>query len=95
MKKSKEDRKNISVIPLGERVLIRPDEIPDETDIGGFVVLNKEAKWCVFGTVEAVDPSLEELKSGDRVAFSAYNADTFDDDRVLVEIGNVLAKIEE
>ena len=57
------------VEPIADRVLIRPDDVEDETP-GGIALPETYCKSVSAGTVVAVGPKVEQAKVGDRVRFS-------------------------
>ncbi len=88
----------MKVTPLGERLLIKP--IKEEKKTEGGIVLPDSAKEkpmkaevIAIGKVEDVD-----LKVGDKVIFSKYAGTEIkieDEDYIIIDASDILAKIEE
>ncbi|MFA5237776.1 MAG: co-chaperone GroES [Methanoregula sp.] len=90
----------MSIVPIGERVLIRPKEVEEVTKSGIYIPETAQEKKKE-GTVIAVgtrdDGKALPLKAGDHVIYGGYSADKFDMDNenyVFVPFKDVLAKIE-
>jgi len=88
----------MKVTPLGERLLIKP--IKEEKKTEGGIVLPDSAKEkpmkaevIAIGKVEDLD-----LKVGDKVIFSKYAGTEIkieDEDYIIIDASDILAKIEE
>ncbi|MCD6268481.1 MAG: co-chaperone GroES [Thermotogae bacterium] len=88
----------MKVTPLGERLLIKP--IKEEKKTEGGIVLPDSAKEkpmkaevIAVGKVEDID-----LKVGDKVIFSKYAGTEIkieDEDYIIIDASDILAKIEE
>lgn len=88
------------IVPIGERVLIKPIEAEEKTKSGIYIPENAQEKKKE-GTVIAVGTNEEgkslPLKAGDHVIYGGYSADKFERDNenyVFVPFKDVLAKIE-
>jgi chaperonin GroES len=88
--------------PLDDRVLIRPDDMPDTTK-GGMIIPNSAKEKPTRGTIIAVGPGRYELGTwigqllqvGDRVVYGKYSGVPLqdgDDEVVLIRAMDVLAK---
>ena len=57
--------------PLGNRILVQPDEVASETDTG-LIIPDTSMETPKTGLVLEVGPDVKTIKSGDRVAFSEH-----------------------
>jgi chaperonin GroES len=90
----------MTIVPIGERVLIRPAEAQEVTKSGIYIPETAQEKKKE-GTVIAVgtrdDGKTLPLKAGDHVIYGGYSADKFEmnsENYVFVPFKDVLAKIE-
>ncbi len=90
----------MKVVPLGERVLIKPIEHEEKTASGIYIPETarenrKEGEVVAVGTLE--DGKEMPLKKGDRVLYGGYSHEEIEVDGekyVIVDYKDVLAKIE-
>jgi len=90
----------MEIIPIGERVLIKPIK-KEEVTKNGIYIPESAQEGRKEGSVVAVgkrdDGSDLPLKQGDHVLYGGYSADTFEIDSetyVFVPYKDILAKIE-
>jgi chaperonin GroES len=90
----------MAIIPVGERVLIRPAQAEEKTKSGIYIPETAQEKKKE-GTVVSVgtrdDGTALPLKAGDHVIYGGYSADKVEienEDYVVVPFKDVLAKIE-
>lgn len=57
--------------PLGNRILVQPDEVASETETG-LIIPDTSMETPKTGLVLEVGPDVKTIKSGDRVAFSEH-----------------------
>ncbi|MCD6104021.1 MAG: co-chaperone GroES [Thermotogaceae bacterium] len=89
----------MKVTPLGERLLIKPIKEEKRTE-GGIVLPDSAKEKPMKAEVIAVGEKVEDVdvKSGDKVIFSKYAGTEIkidDEDYIIIDAGDVLAKIEE
>jgi co-chaperonin GroES (HSP10) len=71
-------------IPVGDKVLIKPDEI-GERSVAGIILAPKDKRFVDTGTVLAVSPDFEaSVKEGQRVRYSPGTAETLEDETILL-----------
>ncbi|MBO8160816.1 MAG: co-chaperone GroES [Thermosipho sp. (in: Bacteria)] len=90
----------MKVIPLGSRLLIKP--IKEEKRTEGGIVLPDTAKEkpmkaevIAIGNIEDTD---FEIRVGDRVIFSKYSGTEIkieDEDYIIIDVDDILARIED
>ncbi|OPY37063.1 MAG: co-chaperonin GroES [Methanoregula sp. PtaU1.Bin051] len=90
----------MNIVPVGERVLIRPAQAEEKTRSGIYIPETAQEKKKE-GTVVSVgtrdDGSALPLKPGDHVIYGGYSADKVEIDSenyVFVPFKDILAKIE-
>lgn len=90
----------MKIVPIGERVLIKPNK-KEEVTKSGIYIPESARETRKEGTVIAVgrrdDGSDLPLKPGDHVLYGGYTSDTFEIDSetyVFVPFKDILAKIE-
>lgn len=90
----------MEIIPIGERVLIKPIK-KEEVTKSGIYIPESAQELKKEGTVVAVgkrdDGSDLPLKPGDRVLYGGYSSDKFEIDSetyIFVPFEDILAKIE-
>ncbi len=90
----------MKVIPLGERLLIKPIKEEEKTE-GGIVLPDsakeKPMKAEVVEVGEKVDEDLD-LHAGDKVIYSKYSGTEIkidDEEYIIIDAEDILAKIEE
>jgi chaperonin GroES len=90
----------MTIIPIGERVLIRPREAEEKTKSGIYIPETAQEKKKE-GTVVSVgtrdDGTSLPLKPGDQVIYGGYSADKVEIDSenyVFVPFKDILAKVE-
>jgi co-chaperonin GroES (HSP10) len=82
--------------PLGDHLLIKPDEAKKKTDAGIYLSEQWETRPPT-GVIMAVGPNVtqKELKVGTKVVFMRYGAtQTNDKDLKLVKEGHILATMQ-
>jgi chaperonin GroES len=91
---------NMKIVPIGERVLIKPIK-KEEVTKSGIYIPESARETRKEGTVIAAgrrdDGSDLPLKPGDHVLYGGYSSDTFEIDSetyVFVPFKDILAKIE-
>ncbi|MHC2070490.1 co-chaperone GroES [Bremerella sp. T1] len=105
-KKKKASGNQQRLQPLGDRVVVRRDELEEKTAGGIFLpetAKNKPSRGVVISVgngrlLEDGSRSELQVKEGDKVVFSAYaGSDTFtigDDEVILIREDDILAVIE-
>ncbi len=90
----------MNIIPLGERVLLKPTEKEKKT-AGGILLPDAAQKERKEGIVVSVGTFKEgaslPLTKGDKVIYGGYSSEEFEVDNqkyLLVEFKDILAKIE-
>lgn len=90
----------MSIVPIGERVLIKPVEAEEKTRSGIYIpetAQEKKKEGTVVSLGTRDDGTTLPLKPGDHVIYGGYSADKFEMDSenfVFVPFKDVLAKIE-
>jgi len=90
----------MKVIPLGERLLIKPIKEEKKTE-GGIVLPDSAKEKPMKAEVIAVgklDEDKIDVKVGDKVIFSKYAGTEIkinDEDYLIIDANDILAKIEE
>lgn len=91
---------NAKVIPINNRVLVKPKEAPEKTS-GGLYIPETAKEKTQEGEVLAVGNGKEVaeagLKAGDRVLFEKYGGDEIELDgrkHLILQAKDILAKIE-
>lgn len=89
----------MEIIPLGERVLIKPNEVGEKTK-GGIYIPESAKENKKEGIVEAVgekkDGGALPLKKGDKILYGGYSNEDFEIDGkkyIILEYKDVLAKL--
>lgn len=104
--KKESKKKKISIQPLGDRILLKPEDEVDEKSPGGIIIPDTASKEKPErGTVIAVGPGKigddgkvihVSVKVGDMVMFSKYGYDEVkidDEEYYIVAESNILAVI--
>lgn len=102
--KKKSENANVQIRPLGDRVLVKPEEEQDEKSPAGIIIPDTAQKEKPErGIVIAVGPGKRgddnelipvSVKEGDRVMFSKYGYDEVkigDQEYYIVSESNILA----
>ncbi len=102
----KGEQKTLSIRPLGDRVLVKPEEIEDEKSPSGIIIPDTAQKEKPErGEVVAVGPGKKtdkgelipiSVKVGDTVVFSKYGYDEVtinDEEYYMVQESNILAVV--
>jgi len=91
----------MKVIPLGDRLLIKPIKEEEKTE-GGIVLPDsakeKPMKAEVIAVGEGEDIKDLDLKVGDKVIYSKYSGTEIkinDEEHIIIDAEDILAKIEE
>jgi chaperonin GroES len=90
----------MKIVPIGERVLIKPAQIEEKTKSGIYIpetAQEKKKEGTVISVGARDDGTTLPLKTGDRVIYGGYSADKVeieDENYVFVPFKDVLAKIE-
>lgn len=90
----------MSIVPIGERVLIKPVQTEEKTRSGIYIpetAQEKKKEGTVVSLGTRDDGTTLPLKPGDHVIYGGYSADKFEVDSecfVFVPFKDVLAKIE-
>lgn len=80
------------ITPLRDRVIIKPDEETEEVAKGGILVARASVlKPVNRGVVELVGTAVKEVKKGDKVIYSPYHYEEFDEGRIIVAEEDVWA----
>lgn len=89
----------VSVLPLGENVLIKPEKIEKKTDSGIYLPQNASQEKPQKGKVVAVGESDKiKVKKGQTVIYKRYSGSDIKisgEEYVIVETDDVLAVVEE
>ena len=90
----------MNVVPIGEKVLLRP-AVGEEKTAGGIYIPESAKEEKKEGEVLAVGTDKDgkelPLKKGDRVIYGGYSSDDFEingEKYLVVEFKDILAKIE-
>jgi len=91
--------KSMKVKPLGERLLIKPI-VEEKKTVGGIVLPDTAKEKPMKAEVVEIGKLTEDctLKVGDKVIFSKYSGTELkidDQDYIIIEIDDVLARVEE
>jgi chaperonin GroES len=91
----------MKIVPLGDRVLIKPIKEEEKTE-GGIVLPDsakeKPMKAEVIAVGEGEDVKDLDLKPGDKVIYSKYSGTEVkmdDEEYIIIDADDILAKIEE
>jgi len=91
----------MKVIPLGDRLLIKPIKEEEKTE-GGIVLPDSEKEKPMKAEVIAVGEGEDikdlDLKVGDKVIYSKYSGTEIkinDEEHIIIDAEDILAKIEE
>lgn len=89
----------MKVIPLGERILIKPIKEEKRTE-GGIVLPDTAKEKPMKAEVIEIGKDVEDIdiKVGDKVIFSKYAGTEIkidDEDYILIDQDDILAKVEE
>ncbi len=93
----------MKLIPLEDKVIVRPIKEKETTTASGFIIQSKKDDKPADGIVEAVGPGITfangskleiDLKVGDKVMFSKYSGTEFDEFLIL-PYKDIFAVIEE
>ncbi len=105
MKNESKGAKKITVLPMGDRVLVKPETLNDEQSPSGIIIPDTARKEKPErGEVIAVGPGKREdgknvplsVSVGDTIMFSKYGYDEIvinDEDHYIVAESNILAII--
>ena len=104
--KKRTNKTNINIKPLGDRILVKPDEVEDEKSPGGIIIPDTARKEKPErGEVIAIGPGKRgddnelipvDVKVGDTVVFSKYGYDEIkidDEEYYIISESNILAII--
>ena len=90
----------MKIVPLGERVLLKPKE-KEERTAGGLYIPESAKEDKKEGTVIAVGSTKEghklPLQEGDKVLYGGYSNEEFEVEKkkyLLVDFKDILAKLE-
>ena len=94
------------IVPVNDRVLLRPDPIVEEEMRGGLIVARQATPTTRMATVMAVGEGMVRgdihmeipLTAGERVYISAYagtELEIDDEKLLLVPYGDILARVED
>jgi co-chaperonin GroES (HSP10) len=73
--------------PVGDKVLIKPEELPDRT-VAGIILAAKKTRDT--GTVIAVSKDFEaSVKEGDKVRYSARAGEELEDGNILISENHI------
>lgn len=61
----------MTVVPVGDRLLVKPDEVPGKSS-GGIIIPDEAKEKSMFGTVIAWGKKLENFIEGQRVCFGKW-----------------------
>ena len=88
----------MKLIPIGERIVLKPLEKEEKTKSGIYLPKSEDKKE---GIVEAVgtlkDGSLIPLQKGDKIIYSGYSSEEYEVEGqkyLIIEFKDVVAKIE-
>ncbi len=89
----------MKVIPLGERLLIKPIKEEEKTE-GGIVLPDSAKEKPMKAEVIEVGEKVEDLdlQPGDKVIYSKYSGTEIkidDEEYIIIDAEDILAKIEE
>jgi co-chaperonin GroES (HSP10) len=78
----------MTIIPLGDKVIIKPEELPDRT-VAGIILAAKRTKDT--GTIVAVSKDFEASVSvGQKVRYMPNGAEELEDGNVLISEQSIL-----
>lgn len=82
-------KSTIMATPVGDKVLIRPDEI-GERSVAGIILAAKDKRFVDTGAVIAVSKDFEaSVKEGQRVRYSPGTAETLEDGNILLSENHI------
>lgn len=86
------------LVPLGERVVLKPIEGEEKTKSGIYLPKSEEKKQGVVVEVGSFkDGGMLPLQKGDKVIYGGYSSEEFEIDgekHLIVEFKDVLARVE-
>lgn len=89
----------MKLIPIGERIVLKPVEAEERTKSGIYLPKSEEKKQGIVVEVGSLkDGSLIPLKKGDRILYGGYSNEEFEmngEKFLIVELKDVLARLEE
>ena len=101
--KEYKERKNMRLVPLEDKVIVKPIVEQETTTASGFIIQRNNDEKPSEGIVEAVGPGIVfpngtkleiDLKPGDRVAYSKYSG-TEVEGYLILPYKDIFAVIEE
>jgi chaperonin GroES len=84
-----------NIEPLGDRVLVRPEE-PEQKTASGILIPPKSQEESQQGTIIAVGKECKDLKVGDIVLYSRYGTTKIKiqgEDLLLMRVDDMLARV--
>jgi chaperonin GroES len=102
-KEKKARESAMKLIPLEDKVIVKPIKEPETTTASGFIIQRNSDEKPSEGIVEAVGPGIVfpngtkleiDLKPGDKVAYSKYSG-TEIDEYLILPYKDIFAVIEE
>ncbi len=89
----------MKIIPVGERVLLKPEEAKEKTDAGIYIPesAKEERKEGTVVAVGEKDGKKLPLKEGDKVIYGGYSSEELELDGekyIIIDFKDILAKIE-
>ena len=89
----------MKLIPIGERVVLKPLEGEDKTRSGIYLPRSEDKKQGLVVEIGSFkDGSLIPLKKGDRVLYGGYSGEDFEHNGerfLIVEFKDIIARIDE
>ena len=88
----------MKIIPIGERIVLKPLEKEEKTKSGIYLPKSDDKKEGVVESVGTMkDGSLIPLQKGDHIIYSGYSSEEYEVDGkkcLIIEFKDVVAKIE-
>ena len=89
----------MKLIPMGERVVLKPVEAEEKTKSGLYLPKSEDKKQGIVVEVGSLkDGSLIPLKKGDKVIYGGYSSEEYEmngEKLLIIEFKDVIAKLEE
>ena len=89
----------MKLIPIGERIVLRPAETEERTKSGIYLPKSEDKKQGIVVEVGTLkDGSLIPLKKGDKVIYGGYSSEEYEmngEKLLIIEFKDVIAKMEE
>lgn len=88
---------SMKLIPVGERVILRPVVAEEKTKSGIYLPKSEDKKQGIIEEIGNLKENVSGLKKGDRVLYSGYSSEEFEMDGekfLIVESKDIIAIME-